>query len=115
VSIQASIQASILSSILSSIQASIQSSIQSSIQASFQASSALIAVAGREREIARHGELEEIQGKEKDRFIDRGKRKRCSISSCSKKSDGSARFVERRCVTGEIADMKETEQEAGWC
>jgi hypothetical protein len=46
----------------------------------------LIAVATREREIAKHGELEHIEGMEKDRSIARGKRKRCSISICSKKS-----------------------------
>ena len=64
----------------------------------------LIAVATREREIAKHGELEHIEGKDKERSEACGKRKQCSISSCSKKSiDGSARFVERRYATGEIA------------
>ena len=46
----------------------------------------LIAVARREREIAKHGELEQIEGKDKERSEACGKRKRCSISSCSKKS-----------------------------
>jgi hypothetical protein len=46
----------------------------------------LIAVATREREIAKHGELERIQGQEKDRSEARGKQKRCSIPNCSKKS-----------------------------
>jgi hypothetical protein len=46
----------------------------------------LIAAATREREIGKHGELDRTQGKEKDRSEARGKRKRCSIPNCSKKS-----------------------------
>ena len=50
------------------------------------ASSELIAVASREREVAKHGELEQLLGIEKDHSEARGKRKRCSISTCAKKS-----------------------------
>jgi hypothetical protein len=50
------------------------------------ASSELIVVAARERGVAKHGELEPISGMEKNRDQGRGKRKRCSISICAKKS-----------------------------
>jgi hypothetical protein len=79
----------------------------------------LIAVAAREREIAKHGELECIEGKEKDRFIARGKRKRCSIPTCSKKSRWQCTVCEAAlCHGGDCVshhqskvreDMKENE------
>ena len=46
----------------------------------------LIAVATRETGVAKHGELELVSGTEKSKANPRGKRKRCSISSCAKKS-----------------------------
>ena len=48
------------------------------------ASAVLITVAARERDIAKHGELEAIQGTEKSRSAARGTRKCCSI--CYNKS-----------------------------
>jgi hypothetical protein len=43
-------------------------------------------VATRVRGVAKHGELEHVSGMVKNRSLARGKRKRCSISICSKKS-----------------------------
>jgi hypothetical protein len=79
----------------------------------------------REREIAKHGELEHTQGKEKDRFTALGKRKRkrCSIPNCAKKSRWQCTVCEAAlcrggdhmsCHQSKVReDMKENEQEAG--
>ena len=84
----------------------------------------LIAVSAREREIAKHGELEQIEGKDKERSEARGKRKRCSISSCSKKSRwqckvcGAALCHGGDCIFRHQSklreNMKEIEQGEGW-
>jgi hypothetical protein len=79
----------------------------------------LIAVATRERKIAQHGELERIKGTEKNRSEARGKRKRCSIPACSKKSRwqckvcGACLCAEGQCISNHQIqvreDMKENE------
>jgi hypothetical protein len=63
--------------------------------------SELLAVRTREREIAKHGELERIQGKDKDGSKARGKRKRCSIRNCSKKSRWQCKVCEAALCHGE--------------
>jgi hypothetical protein len=60
----------------------------------------LIAVATRERKIAQHGEIERRNGMEKNRSEARGKRKRCSIPACSKKS----RWQCKACGAGLCAE-----------
>jgi hypothetical protein len=90
----------------------------------------LIAAATREREIAKHGELEEMEGTEKAKDVRaarRGKRKRCSFSVCGKKTKWQCKVCgaalchkqDRDCVSKHQSkvreDMKETEREQGWC
>ena len=84
----------------------------------------LIAVARREREIAKHGELEYIEGRDKECSAARRKQKQCSISSCSKKSRweckvcGAALCHWGDCVLRHQStvreNMKEIEHSEGW-
>jgi hypothetical protein len=77
------------------------------------ASSELISVATRERCVATHGELELVSGIEKNKAEARGKRKRCSISICSKKSRwqckvcGAALCHEGDCISNHQAKVRE--------
>ena len=63
----------------------------------------LMAAASRDREIAKHGELGQTEGKDKDGSVAHGKRKQCSVSSCSKKSGWQCKVRESLRVTGETA------------
>jgi hypothetical protein len=65
------------------------------------AGSELLASATRESEIAKHGELEHTQGKEKDCIEACGKRKQCSIPNCSKKSGWQCKVCEAPLCQGE--------------
>jgi hypothetical protein len=70
------------------------------------ASLELLAIANRETVVAKHGELELVLGTEKSKASPRGKRKRCSISGCAKKSRWQCKVCgDALCHTGDCVSI----------